>query len=446
MKHVNQANRLSQTVMRSSVLWGLLATLGFFTILHSGTLANLPKGKEWQAFFMRYTAGHPIEYVETGMGFIGLAALILKSFDVAGQARLVSKPLFRRNDQVDLPGEEPHSLLILLDEVSGQLKETYLYKRVRNAIEFVERNGADALDEHLKFLADVDAVKVHGSFGFVRILIWAIPIMGFLGTVVGITEAIANISPEALEASLPEVTAGLGVAFDTTALALVEATILMFVQFFVDRREGGLLDRVETRTHEELAGRFEQSVRSSDPQIAAVRRMADAVLKATEQTVSRQSELWQGTIDAAHLRWSELTTAAQQQLQSALGAALDRSLREFASQVADAARSTADDNQTHWRTVQSSLDRTSEALATTQRELCRQGDVLLQVVQATGEIARLEEVLNHNLSALAGSQNFEETVQSLAAVIHLLTARLGHLPANTGGLGRTDPRSVGHAA
>lgn len=444
---MQKANRLSQAVMRSSVVWGLLATLGFFTILHSGSLANLPQGKEWQAFFIRYTAGHPIEYVETGMGMIGLAALILKAFDIAGQARLLGKPLLKRNGGDETLEHDPRALLDHLDAVTEAMKETYLYKRVRGAVEFVERNGgADALDEHLKFLADVDAVKVHGSYGFVRILIWAIPIMGFLGTVVGITEAIANISPEALEASLPEVTAGLGVAFDTTALALVEATILMFVQFFVDRREGDLMDKVEVRTNEELDGKFERAVGSSDPQIAAVRRMADAVLKATEQTVSKQSELWQGTIDSAHHRWSELTTAAQQHLQSALEVALERSLSGFASHVTGAARAAADDNQVHWQTVQASLDRSSESLLTTQQELSRQGQVLLQVVQATGEITRLEEVLNHNLSALAGSQNFEETVQSLAAVIHLLTARLGHLPSSAAGISRTDSRGVGQAA
>ncbi|MEI2659369.1 MAG: MotA/TolQ/ExbB proton channel family protein [Bifidobacterium adolescentis] len=51
----------------------------------------------------------------------------------------------------------------------------------------------------------------------IRTITWAVPILGFLGTVIGITMAIANITPDQLESSLGEVTAGLAVAFDTTA-------------------------------------------------------------------------------------------------------------------------------------------------------------------------------------------------------------------------------------
>jgi hypothetical protein len=51
--------------------------------------------------------------------------------------------------------------------------------------------------------------------------------------------------------------------------------------------------------------------------------------------------------------------------------------------------------------------------------------VLTRVVEATGQVARLEETLNRNLAALSGSQNFEETLMSLAAAIQLLSARLG---------------------
>ncbi|MGE0609724.1 MAG: MotA/TolQ/ExbB proton channel family protein [Pirellulales bacterium] len=442
---MNHANRFSTALMRSPILWGLLLTLGFFTILHSGTVARLPYGKDWEGFLVRYCASHPIEYVEIGMGFIGLAALILKAFEVAGQRGLVGQKLLPAATTADPATLEPNALLVRLSELGRQLRETYLYSRLKNALEFVARNdSADELEEHLKYLADVDAGKSHESFGFVRILIWAIPIMGFLGTVVGITVAIGNLSPEALESSLPEVTAGLGVAFDTTALALVWATILMFVQYAVDRNESQLLNQVEIRAQEELAMRFERVGGGSDPQVAAVRRMADTVLKATEQAVIRQTELWQGTIHAAHERWSELTSTSQHQLQASLAGALEHCLHQFAGEIEASSRYASQENHAHWQAVQVSLDRGSETLLTTQRELARQSDALLRIVQATGDVVRLEESLNNNLTVLAGSQNFEETVQSLAAVIHLLTARLGHLPTSAS-QGRADSR-IGNAA
>jgi len=56
--------------------------------------------------------------------------------------------------------------------------------------------------------------------------------------------------------------------------------------------------------------------------------------------------------------------------------------------------------------------------------------VLHQAAEATAQVTRLEEALNHNLASLAGAKNFEETVMSLAAAIHLLTGRLTETPAN----------------
>jgi hypothetical protein len=50
---------------------------------------------------------------------------------------------------------------------------------------------------------------------------------------------------------------------------------------------------------------------------------------------------------------------------------------------------------------------------------------MTQAIKAAGDVVQLEAALNKNLSALAGSQHFEETVMSLSAAIHLLSARVG---------------------
>jgi hypothetical protein len=71
-----------------------------------------------------------------------------------------------------------------------------------------------------------------------------------------------------------------------------------------------------------------------------------------------------------------------------------------------------------------------------QEELVRQGDVLLKVVNATGQIKKLEGALNHNLAAVQRVYNFEEMALNLSAAIQLLSARLGRF-----GL-RTEPMEV----
>ena len=83
-----------------------------------------------------------------------------------------------------------------------------------------QRGSADELDDQLRNLADTDALALESSYALTRFITWAIPIIGFLGTVLGITGAISGVTPEVLEKSLSTVTDGLALAFDTTALAL----------------------------------------------------------------------------------------------------------------------------------------------------------------------------------------------------------------------------------
>jgi hypothetical protein len=76
--------------------------------------------------------------------------------------------------------------------------------------------------------------------------------------------------------------------------------------------------------------------------------------------------------------------------------------------------------------MQIALVEAAGATVEQQEQLVRQGDVLLKVVDATGQIRRLEESLTQNLSAVQKTHNFEEMALNLSAAIQLLSARLGH--------------------
>jgi biopolymer transport protein ExbB/TolQ len=206
-------NRLATLFWRSPVVWGLLLTYLFYLPIHSGIIQN--------AFVKRYLAGHWVEYVETGAFFVGVMALYFKWRDVRRQQTLVTEQLL---PSASAEGELIEQIPLLLNHLQqkvGRFITDYLPRRTQDALLAIQRRGnADKLDEELKYLSDLDAVRAAQSYSFVKIVIWAIPILGFLGTVIGITEAIGSLSASQIEKSLPEVVAGLGVAFDTTAIAL----------------------------------------------------------------------------------------------------------------------------------------------------------------------------------------------------------------------------------
>jgi hypothetical protein len=104
---------------------------------------------------------------------------------------------------------------------------------------------------------------------------------------------------------------------------------------------------------------------------------------------------------------------------------MSKNLQQHATALVQAEQAVAEQNRRHWQGVQQALLQNAEAVAAQQHEISKQGELLLQVVGASEQVARLEHELNRNLSALAGAKHFEETVISLSAAISLLSARMG---------------------
>ena len=437
----NSAGGTGRAIARSPLLWGSLACCGFYGLLFYGVLES--------EFVERYFASHPVEYAATIMFFVGMAALALKAVETARQSQGLTRPLFGPIPRGGHPVTDCEPLAARLRELPAREQQSYLVRRLRDALEHVRRSGsAETLDEELKYLADLDAGRAYADYDLVRMFIWAIPILGFLGTVIGIAQAMGNLTPEALEDSLPQVMAGLNVAFDTTKLALALCIVLFFAQFLVSRADNALLAQVDRRVEEELVGRFERISDGPDGQLAAVRRMIEALIDSTDGLVRRQTELWQASIDAAGQRWTAMTDAAGQQLEAALAGALNDSLRVHAREIVNTQQLAEENNRQNWQRLQAALLDSSEKIAQLERAVIQKAEVLGRAADATDQVVKLEAALNENLGALAGAKNFEQTVMSLAATIHLLNARLSDLPAEASNvqLGLDPGSEAGQAA
>lgn len=311
-------------LLQQPLAWGGAACFAFYELLFLGVID--------QPLVVRYFASHPVEYATTALFFVGVAALVIRCVGVVVQSASLRQfslePIPTGGQHV----AEAEGLLRQLADLPRSVQQTYLVRRLRDALEFVRRkNSADSLDVHLRHLEELDAGRMYAGYSMVRIVIWAVPILGFLGTVIGITLAIANLSPQALEQSLPEVTSGLGVAFDTTALALTLSIVLMFGKFWVERAEDRLLAAVDTRVAHELVGRFPNVGIDSDPNVAAIRRMSEQVLEGVEALASRQAEVWKSTIDETHQQWAEVSLAAGKIVKDSLSTALTSTLDRHAS-------------------------------------------------------------------------------------------------------------------
>ena len=73
-----------------------------------------------------------------------------------------------------------------------------------------------------------EADRLDSELSMLRYIAWAIPAIGFIGTVRGIGDALAE-AHKAVTGDISGVTEGLGVAFNSTLIALLLSILLMFL-------------------------------------------------------------------------------------------------------------------------------------------------------------------------------------------------------------------------
>ena len=113
--------------------------------------------------------------------------------------------------------------------------------------------------------SEIDGNAVDSSYTLLKVFIWAIPILGFIGTVIGISAAVGGFSGSldqaqdiaVLKESLNGVTGGLATAFDTTLIALVMSMLVMFPTSSMQKAEEDLLNWVDEYCNENLLKRLD---------------------------------------------------------------------------------------------------------------------------------------------------------------------------------------------
>ncbi len=206
-----------------------------------------------------------VQYGIMFLSFWAAAVLILKSRKISRQKDSLLFDMLPSDISYEI---RPDNVDVFRAHIRGlpcDPRDSFLMNRCLRALDhFKSRRAAQEVADLLQSQAEIDAAAVDSSYAMVRVFIWAIPILGFIGTVVGIGQAVSGFSASlageadltALKASLSGVTRGLSVAFDTTFLALVMSLIVMFPMSSMHKREEDMLISVADYCNENLLRRL----------------------------------------------------------------------------------------------------------------------------------------------------------------------------------------------
>jgi hypothetical protein len=129
--------------------------------------------------------------------------------------------------------------------------DSLLARRIEKAMaRFQSSRNAAAAAEELAMDGDAALADLEAAHAPVRVFLYAIPILGFAGTVMGIRQTLqqAALSPstapqqlEAIKAALTRTTSSLAGSFDTALLALLLSLVVMVALTWVMEKEKSLL-------------------------------------------------------------------------------------------------------------------------------------------------------------------------------------------------------------
>lgn len=134
--------------------------------------------------------------------------------------------------------------LITHGKEGSRIRETALVKTMLFLIDHcLVTETSERVMEIFSRRMDTLERQVDASYNILKYISWAIPSLGFIGTVLGIGSALGNAGIAIDNIEL--VTKPLGMAFDTTLIALVESIILMFFIHNSQHKEETLINDID---------------------------------------------------------------------------------------------------------------------------------------------------------------------------------------------------------
>jgi biopolymer transport protein ExbB/TolQ len=195
-------------------------------------------------------------------------------------------------------------------------------RRVLWLLQHLDTVDAQRAHELTRHQSDLETDTAASGYRTVRLFIWAMPILGFIGTVLGISIAVGgfsdflttNVSIDEIDrvtAELGNVAGGLSFAFDTTLLGLLAGLVSSVASTAVQGKEERFLTGLE-----ELGLRIMENAQPltaaavGGPAGAAVGEEFDAMMRTRIQELSSQMQQFtravQSGLDGFLVEWGKL--------------------------------------------------------------------------------------------------------------------------------------------
>lgn len=158
-----------------------------------------------------------------------MAIMGYKARQTLRENRLLDQQLIQVSEGMNILPEDAREYLRPIQALPEEQREFLLARLLLTALQrFGSTRNIQNVSSSIKETCETESDRLDSELSMIRYIAWAIPSIGFIGTVRGIGEALGQ-AHRAVEGDIAGVTASLGVAFNSTFVALVISIIIMFL-------------------------------------------------------------------------------------------------------------------------------------------------------------------------------------------------------------------------
>lgn len=180
---------------------------------------------------------------------IGVGEIIVRVRDAVAERSQLDKRYLPEDERTMLQGPDLRDIYIRARQAGlagGEGQNRFLPRLIQRVVlQFQTSHSIDQANALLNSSLDLYLHEIDLRYSMIRYTVWVIPTLGFIGTVIGISLALAFAAGSDVQdpTMLAELTKRLAVAFNTTLLALVMSAVLVLMQHVVQSHEEGALNR-----------------------------------------------------------------------------------------------------------------------------------------------------------------------------------------------------------
>ncbi|MGB7328994.1 MAG: MotA/TolQ/ExbB proton channel family protein [Rubripirellula sp.] len=177
----------------------------------------------------------PTQFVAVFFGFWCCVILLVKRSKLNAQRRALLHSVVPENSDFVLSSQTADQLTRNIYAIAEDPERFIVFNRILIAVANLKNLGrVSDVDDIMQSIAQRDESAHETSFVTLAGFLWAIPVLGFIGTVLGLAQSIGKFSElldqqsdvSGIVGSLKNVTGGLSTAFETTLVALVIALVV----------------------------------------------------------------------------------------------------------------------------------------------------------------------------------------------------------------------------